>query len=86
MMQDVSVYRPGRLSANILTVDFQVEERRTPLQLSMDELAKKLSLMSFGVIGIICLIGVMQQRSWLEMFTIGGTYVFARIFIHCRLC
>ena len=49
-----------------------VEEKRTPLQLSMDELAKKLSFMSFGVIGIICLIGILQKRPWLEMFTIGG--------------
>jgi Ca2+-transporting ATPase len=49
-----------------------VEEKRTPLQLNMDELAKKLSIMSFGVIGMICLIGVLQKRSWLEMFTIGG--------------
>jgi Ca2+-transporting ATPase len=56
----------------------QVEERRTPLQLSMDELAKKLSILSFGVIGVICLIGVSQQRSWLEMFTIGGAF-------HCFL-
>lgn len=38
----------------------------------MDELAKRLSAISFGVIGIICLIGVWQKRSWLEMFTIGG--------------
>ncbi|KAF9486080.1 Ca-transporting ATPase [Pholiota conissans] len=56
-----------------------VEEKRTPLQLNMDELAKKLSLMSFGVIGIICLIGVMQQRSWLEMFTIGVSLAVAAI-------
>ena len=39
----------------------------------MDELAKKLSFISFGIIGVICLIGVLQKRSWLEMFTIGGT-------------
>jgi P-type Ca2+ transporter type 2C len=38
----------------------------------MDELAKKLSTLSFGVIGAICLIGIMQHRSWLGMFTIGG--------------
>ena len=49
-----------------------VEEKRTPLQLSMDELAQKLSILSFGVIGVICLIGVLQRRSWLDMFTIGG--------------
>jgi Ca2+-transporting ATPase len=49
-----------------------VEERRTPLQHNMDELAKKLSLLSFGIIGVICLIGIFQHRPWLEMFTIGG--------------
>jgi Ca2+-transporting ATPase len=51
----------------------QVEEKRTPLQLSMDELAKKLSIISFGIIGVICLIGMWQQRPWLDMFTIGGS-------------
>ncbi|KAF8633311.1 hypothetical protein AX17_004485 [Amanita inopinata Kibby_2008] len=56
-----------------------VEERRTPLQLSMDELAKKLSIMSFVIIGIICLIGVLQQRSWLDMFTIGVSLAVAAI-------
>ena len=50
----------------------QVEEKRTPLQLKMDELAHKLSVLSFGVIGVICIIGVLQSRPWLEMFTIGG--------------
>ena len=50
-----------------------VEEKRTPLQLNMDELAKKLSILSFGIIGVICVIGVLQKRSWLEMFTIGGS-------------
>lgn len=49
-----------------------VEDRKTPLQVSMDELATKLSAASFVIIGFICLIGVWQQRSWLEMFTIGG--------------
>jgi Ca2+-transporting ATPase len=38
----------------------------------MDDLAKRLSIFSFGIIGIIVLIGVIQHRSWLEMFTIGG--------------
>jgi len=51
-----------------------IEDRKTPLQLSMDELAKKLSAISFIIIGIICLIGVYQKRSWLEMFTIGGRH------------
>ncbi|KAJ7125393.1 Ca-transporting ATPase [Mycena epipterygia] len=56
-----------------------VEEKRTPLQLSMDELAKKLSIISFGVIGVICLIGVLQSRSWLDMFTIGVSLAVAAI-------
>ncbi|TFK50739.1 Ca-transporting ATPase [Heliocybe sulcata] len=56
-----------------------VEERRTPLQLKMDELAKKLSILSFGIIGMICIIGVLQQRSWLEMFTIGVSLAVAAI-------
>ncbi|PPQ83830.1 hypothetical protein CVT26_005189, partial [Gymnopilus dilepis] len=56
-----------------------IEERRTPLQLNMDELAKKLSILSFGIIGVICLIGVLQHRSWLEMFTIGVSLAVAAI-------
>ncbi|KAL0057833.1 High affinity Ca2+/Mn2+ P-type ATPase-like protein [Marasmius tenuissimus] len=56
-----------------------VEEKRTPLQLSMDELATKLSILSFGIIGIICLIGVLQKRSWLDMFTIGVSLAVAAI-------
>lgn len=78
MMQDVRSIYP---SSALWCADghFQVEERRTPLQLSMDELAKKLSFLSFGIIGVICLIGVLQQRSWLEMFTIGVSLAVAAI-------
>ncbi|KDN41511.1 calcium-transporting P [Tilletiaria anomala UBC 951] len=57
----------------------EVVERRTPLQLSMDELAQKLSMVSFAVIGVICLMGVVQRRSWLEMFTIGVSLAVAAI-------
>jgi Ca2+-transporting ATPase len=49
-----------------------VEEKRTPLQVAMDELATQLSFLSFAIIGVIVLIGVWQKRSWLDMFTIGG--------------
>ncbi|GAA5870406.1 hypothetical protein JCM16303_001993 [Sporobolomyces ruberrimus] len=56
-----------------------VEEKKTPLQVSMDELAKRLSAISFGVIGMICLIGVFQHRSWLDMFTIGVSLAVAAI-------
>lgn len=56
-----------------------VEERRTPLQRNMDELAQKLSIISFGIIGVICLIGVFQNRPWLDMFTIGVSLAVAAI-------
>ncbi|KIR36499.1 calcium-transporting P-type ATPase, PMR1-type [Cryptococcus deuterogattii MMRL2647] len=56
-----------------------VEEKRTPLQLDMDDLAKQLSIFSFIVIGFIVLIGVIQKRDWLEMFTIGVSLAVAAI-------
>ncbi|CAH7683309.1 E1-E2 ATPase-domain-containing protein [Phakopsora pachyrhizi] len=40
---------------------------------------KKLSTLSFVVIGVICLIVVLQKRSWLEMFTVGISLAFAAI-------
>ncbi|SOV01742.1 probable PMR1 - secretory pathway Ca++-transporting P-type ATPase [Ustilago sp. UG-2017a] len=57
----------------------EVVEKRTPLQLSMDELAKKLSMVSFAVIAVICLMGVWQRRPALEMFTIGVSLAVAAI-------
>ncbi|TIB03125.1 hypothetical protein E3P96_01968 [Wallemia ichthyophaga] len=63
----------------VFTMMQDVEERRTPLQYSMDELAKQLSIISFAVIGVIFLIGIIQSRSWLEMFTIGVSLAVAAI-------
>lgn len=57
----------------------EVGERRTPLQLSMDELAKKLSMISFIIIGLICVMGMLQRKPWLEMFTIGVSLAVAAI-------
>ncbi|CAD6581870.1 MAG: High affinity Ca2+/Mn2+ P-type ATPase-like protein [Tremellales sp. Tagirdzhanova-0007] len=56
-----------------------VEEKRTPLQLLMDDLAKRLSIFSFVIIGIIFIVGVLQKRDWLEMFTIGVSLAVAAI-------
>ncbi|KAI8443657.1 hypothetical protein BY996DRAFT_6435731 [Phakopsora pachyrhizi] len=39
----------------------------------------KLSTILLVVIGVICLIGVLQKRSWLEMFTVGISLAFAAI-------
>lgn len=56
-----------------------IEKPKTPLQLSMDKLGKDLSMFSFGIIGLICLVGVLQGRSWLEMFQISVSLAVAAI-------
>ncbi|XP_023214923.1 calcium-transporting ATPase type 2C member 1-like [Centruroides sculpturatus] len=54
----------------------QAEEApKTPLQKSMDSLGKQLSLYSFGIIGLIMIIGWVQGRPIMEMFNIGVRYV-----------
>ena len=54
-----------------------MEERKTPLQVRMDDLGKKLSAFSFGIIGVIMFIGLIQGRDMVEMFTIGvSLYVY----------
>jgi Ca2+-transporting ATPase len=48
----------------------EVEDPKTPLQYSMDELGKQLSFFSFVVIGVIMLIGLIQGQNMMRMFTI----------------
>ena len=55
------------------------EPPRTPLQCSMDKLGQQLSGMSFCVIGLIFLIGWVQGRPMLEMFTMGVSLAVAAI-------
>lgn len=55
------------------------ESPKTPLQNSMDHLGTQLSFYSFGVIGVIFLIGLFQGRDILEMFTIGVSLAVAAI-------
>ncbi|XP_069492334.1 calcium-transporting ATPase type 2C member 2 isoform X2 [Ambystoma mexicanum] len=58
----------------------QAEETpKTPLQKSMDKLGKQLSLFSFGIIGLIMLIGWLQGKHLLSMFTIGVSLAVAAI-------
>lgn len=64
---------------SIFSMVDEVVEKRTPLQLSMDDLAQKLSMISFAIIGVICLIGLWQRRGALEMFTIGVSLAVAAI-------
>lgn len=55
------------------------EAPKTPLQKSMDTLGKQLSFYSFGIIGVIMLIGYIQGRPTLEMFTISVSLAVAAI-------
>lgn len=55
------------------------ESPKTPLQNSMDHLGTQLSFYSFGVIIIIFIIGLLQGRQALDMFTIGVSLAVAAI-------
>ncbi|KAI9492667.1 P-type ATPase [Zychaea mexicana] len=57
----------------------QVENRKTPLQVDMNELGKQLSILSSGIIIVTALIVLIQGRHWLEMFTIGVSLAVAAI-------
>lgn len=57
----------------------EIEAPRTPLQQSMDRLGKQLSYMSFGIIGVIMLIGLLQGKKILDLFTIGVSLAVAAI-------
>jgi Ca2+-transporting ATPase len=65
----------GSISASL----GEIESPRTPLQLTMDRLGQELSYMSFAVIALIMLVGVLQGRALLEMFTIGVSLAVAAI-------
>uniref|UniRef100_A0A8C3G8S1 P-type Ca(2+) transporter n=1 Tax=Cyclopterus lumpus TaxID=8103 RepID=A0A8C3G8S1_CYCLU len=65
-----------------MTVLFSVccfQAPKTPLQKSMDLLGKQLSLYSFGIIGVIMLMGWLQGKRILDMFTIGVSLAVAAI-------
>uniref|UniRef100_A0A8D2E0Z9 Calcium-transporting ATPase n=1 Tax=Sciurus vulgaris TaxID=55149 RepID=A0A8D2E0Z9_SCIVU len=58
----------------------QAEETpKTPLQKSMDKLGKQLTLFSFGVIGLLLVLGWLQGKPLLSMFTIGVSLAVAAI-------
>ena len=53
----------------------EVESRRTPLQMKMDELGKQLSVLSFGIIGIIALVGVVQVGTPCFFLELRGCFI-----------
>lgn len=56
-----------------------IEAPRTPLQLSMDQLGKQLSYISFAIIGLIVLLGLLQGKKLLDLFTIAVSLAVAAI-------
>mmetsp|Transcript_6989 Transcript_6989/g.10245 ORF Transcript_6989/g.10245 Transcript_6989/m.10245 type:complete len:945 (-) Transcript_6989:2690-5524(-) len=56
-----------------------INEKQTPLQDAMDELAKQITILSFIIIGIIFVIGVLTGKNWLDMFTMGISLAVAAI-------
>ena len=78
--QGIGISTRGQTEFGSISLSQQeIESPRTPLQLSMDRLGQELSYMSFGVIGLIVLIGLFQGRRLLEMFTIGVSLAVAAI-------
>ena len=65
----------GSISASLQ----EIESPRTPLQVSMDRLGKELSWMSGGVIVLIMIIGILQNKKWLDMLQIGVSLAVAAI-------
>ncbi|KAL7978957.1 hypothetical protein Chor_001260 [Crotalus horridus] len=55
------------------------ETPKTPLQRNMDKLGKQLTIASFGIIGLLMLIGWLQGKHLLDMFTIGVSLAVAAI-------
>eukprot|EP01040_Poterioochromonas_malhamensis_P012300 gene12300-13453_t len=56
-----------------------IESRRSPLQTKMDDLGKRLSILSMGIIVIIGIIGILKGKSFLAMFNIGVSLAVAAI-------
>ncbi|KAI1106661.1 calcium-transporting ATPase type 2C member 1 [Jackrogersella minutella] len=55
------------------------ESPRSPLQVNMDHLGQQLSQISFGIIALISLVGLLQGKKILEIFTISISLAVAAI-------
>jgi P-type Ca2+ transporter type 2C len=78
--QGIVIATGGQTEFGAISLSLQeIESPRTPLQLSMDHLGKQLSYMSFVVIGIIVLVGLLQGKKLLDLFQIGVSLAVAAI-------
>ena len=57
----------------------EIEDIKTPLQQKMDEIGKKLSILAFCIVAIIFIVGALQRKNLLDMFTIGVSLAVAAI-------
>jgi Ca2+-transporting ATPase len=64
---------------SVFKMMLEEEAPKTPLQKSMDSLGAQLSIYSFGIIGLIMLVGWLQGKAIMEMFTIGVSLAVAAI-------
>ncbi|KAJ8958969.1 hypothetical protein NQ314_006333 [Rhamnusium bicolor] len=64
---------------SVFKMMLEEEAPKTPLQKSMDNLGTQLSIYSFAIIGLIMLIGWIQGRPIMEMFTISVSLAVAAI-------
>ncbi|KAI4472066.1 calcium-transporting atpase [Holotrichia oblita] len=64
---------------SVFRMMLEEEAPKTPLQKSMDSLGAQLSIYSFAIIGLIMLVGWLQGKQTLEMFTIGVSLAVAAI-------
>jgi len=65
----------GQISDIIQNID----SAKTPLQLKMAEIGKKLSILAFAIVAVIFILGIIQKKDMLEMFTIGVSLAVAAI-------
>ena len=78
--QGIVIATGGKTEFGSISLSLQeIESPRTPLQMSMDRLGKELSYMSFAVIFVIAVVGLIQGRKLLEMFTIAVSLAVAAI-------
>lgn len=86
-----SLVRSGRGLGVVVSIGMQTElghvcammdnaeDRKSPLQKKMDDLGKRLSVISFAIIGVIVLLGLLEHKALLDMFTIGVSLAVAAI-------
>lgn len=64
---------------SVFKMMLEEEAPKTPLQKSMDSLGAQLSIYSFAIIALIMLLGWLQHKALMEMFTIGVSLAVAAI-------